>query len=175
MALLKDNKLEFSTQAARNGYFFPMAIGIPDLLHGLFNALQETLQASELWNDFEPLLKETVTLLGDQKWRRRFMAVCMASASANERKELHHFSGHKLDWRWEVLEVLSRQVVTVWPILRKYFDHAAITNDNELRTGLATTYVQWNCLYCFHFPKSFARTQTTRQSTSLTLCWRSHM
>jgi hypothetical protein len=46
---LSAGEIDFASVDARNGYFLPNAITIPDLLHILFGALRESLESSEAW------------------------------------------------------------------------------------------------------------------------------
>ena len=46
---------------------------------------------------------------------------------------MHTFSGHKFDWRWEVCEVLSLQLVERWPIMHTHIDFKVLSKDGDLR------------------------------------------
>jgi hypothetical protein len=56
----------------------------------------------------------------------------MVDSEPWERKLLHHFSGHKFDWRWEMLETLTTQIVERWETLKKYADIDKLSKHGEL-------------------------------------------
>ena len=56
----------------------------------------------------------------------------MVDSEPWERKLLHHFSGHKFDWRWEMLETLTTQIVERWATLKKYADIDKLSKHGEL-------------------------------------------
>ena len=53
---------------------------------------------------------------------------------------MHAFPKRKFDWRWEVLEVLLDAIEEVWPVLKKYYDHAQFTRGGDLQ-GLAVDHL----------------------------------
>ena len=122
----------FGEEAARDGYFFPNAVTLPEALHAMFGLLKDSLQTSEAWKNFEPILSEITVCMGNKMIRDRLLAVCMDAAEKWERQQVHHFSGHRFDWRWELLERILEQLVKLWPILTKYTNIEKMSKSGEL-------------------------------------------
>ena len=101
-------------------------------MHQLFGGLKDALTSADAWKPFEPILRECVVAVGNRMWRERFIGCCMGGSEKWERALMHHFSGHKFDWRWEMLETLSSQLVARWPIMAKYANANILSKDGEL-------------------------------------------
>ena len=132
MRALNAGHIEWGSPGTKDGFFFPNSITIAEGLHAIFGALEDALKTSEAWPHFEPVLRDLTVTMGDKMFRDRFLEVCMQAADKWERKLFHNFRGHKFDWRWEVLEVITKQLSIRWPILGRYFDEPRLSNDGQL-------------------------------------------
>ena len=63
LASLKSKEIGLSSQALKDIRFLPNGIGQMDLLHVIYNALEEALKKKPEWALLEPLLKALVKLL----------------------------------------------------------------------------------------------------------------
>ena len=114
LADLREGRIAWDSNHARGAFLFPASITVPETLHIMFNGLEESLKSTAVWAPFEEILREVVSFMGDKTLRQRFIAVCVSGSgesSKSDRARLHSFDGHKFDWRWEMLELVSVQLL----------------------------------------------------------------
>ena len=128
---IRAGRFDLHSPESKGAFFFPHAITIPDILHIMFNALQESLESSDAWPPFEAVFRTVVTTIGDKMVRDRVCGVGLPNADRADRRLIHNFKHYRFDWRWEVLEVLSVQVAQRWPILESA-DMDAVSKDGDL-------------------------------------------
>jgi hypothetical protein len=124
--------IDFRTEAARNGYLFPLGATVPEFLHAVFGALKDALQGTDAFKAFEPVLKEIITTVGSKPWRSRMLALCMVNAAKHERRTMHAFPRRKFDWRWETLECLLEALSEMWPAMKAYYQKEAMMKESSL-------------------------------------------
>ena len=58
---------------------------VPEQLHVEFNALRESLESHPAWVNFDPIFRDIVVLLGEKKWRDRYVQKLMPAQPREKR------------------------------------------------------------------------------------------
>ena len=96
----------------------PSALSMPGLLHIIFNALEEVISQLPEWPVMEKQLSAAAQIVGDPGSQALILENLFRDAPAEERHAVHQFSAKLLGWRWESLQVVTKQWLAVYPHLK---------------------------------------------------------
>eukprot|EP00959_Pyramimonas_sp_CCMP1952_P061605 1287394-Pyramimonas_sp.AAC.1 len=87
---------------APNFYIFPRAVGVHDCCHAFYNALEETVTKTNVWQQLETHVRNILAFLGDKGLRQLFQAKCLQTVQ--EKNQFKHWWRKLVDWKWEFLQ-----------------------------------------------------------------------
>ena len=102
---------------------YPYVLFFPGILHILYNALQEAIEADPRSAAFIEELRVVERFLHNKPLRLAFITHCLEPA---EQGAFKYFSTTHIDWRWEFLEKALNKLVPLLHILFMRFDVGAI-------------------------------------------------
>ena len=126
-----DGQLAASSDAVNACHLFPQGLFLPEHLHILSNALENSIHRSACWMRFEKGLKHVAMVFNTVQYRQRFAQCCLRHAPGHVRKALGSFRRRPLDWRWEYLSEFLDRCVPVLGLLKEYFDADKIRNGSD--------------------------------------------
>lgn len=92
-------------------FMFPNAVGIPDVLHICYDALEDSLKALPSWKLIEQDLRDVTSFLSWRQLRQKFMACCLSSGK--DRRMFVHFTSRLIDFKFEFLSGVLDEVLPV--------------------------------------------------------------
>eukprot|EP00959_Pyramimonas_sp_CCMP1952_P188576 3943735-Pyramimonas_sp.AAC.1 len=110
-----------NSPVAVEAFFLPRCIYLPDHLHMLFNALEESVSSTPSWKVVEKHYKALAGFLNNNSLRGRFRALCMRRSEGHNMFKAWSVGG-KFSWRWEYLESFVSTMVPLLPLLRKHYN-----------------------------------------------------
>lgn len=91
-------------------YLYPHALKMPGHLHMLFDALECSVKALPVYEQYIKHLRSMQNFLADKSMRARFRAICMPHHPQSSLFE--HYGAVHIDWRWEMLTKVSAFSIT---------------------------------------------------------------
>jgi hypothetical protein len=127
---------ELDVSAASSAYLYPNCIYMQGHLHILYNALQAAVEKVPGWEGHLVLLRGLNSFFKNLPLRQRFQTLCMSGAGRAEIDLLDRYEAANIDWKWEWLSVLLRQLRYLYPVLVKYWNLGAMGADASKSEGL---------------------------------------
>ena len=92
-------------------FLFPLMLYVSGPLHIIWNGFERVVKATAQWKElFFPFLSSILALLGNHGFRQRFLQLCMANASPEEKDMFGNWRFKTVDWKWEYMEDTLRKV-----------------------------------------------------------------
>lgn len=101
-------------------YLFPNCIWWPDMMHILYNGLEESLKHLECWKRVEVWLRKLTNFLSTKSLRQRAMR--LLCTNSKQRACLEHYSSVHIDFKWEFLTKCLDQLLPVLPTLMEVWN-----------------------------------------------------
>ncbi|CAK0828340.1 unnamed protein product, partial [Prorocentrum cordatum] len=98
---------------------YPNALGMPESLHIMFNALQHAVEKLPCHKTFISDLRNIENFLADRSLRRLFVNTCLDDSL---KSKFDHYSTVHISWRWEVLAKALTELIPRFSILKDRFD-----------------------------------------------------
>lgn len=117
---------ELSMHGATDAFLYPNCVYIQGHLHIIYNALQAGVEKLPTWTEHVELLRGVNNFLKDLGLRQRFQTICMKKAAQAEIRIFDNFKPANVDWKWEWLGILLKQLHYMFPILARYWDKQAM-------------------------------------------------
>ena len=103
----------------RYARMYPNALWMPEYLHIIFNALENSITKLPNHHSFMTRLKHLENFLADRSLRRLFMNACVEPVL---HKEFEHYSTVHISWRWEVLVKALDHLIPRFQLMKERFN-----------------------------------------------------
>ena len=108
-------------------YLLPLGLYVPDMLHIVFNALEEAVAASPLWPPMEKRLRALSAFFKNRTLVQRFVMLLVEDQREKKLLEIH--VGELTDWKWEYITNFLNRLRIVLPIVLRCY------NSDRFRRG----------------------------------------
>ena len=108
---------------------YPNCLFMPEHLHIIFNALQNSIQKLVGGDMFIKKLRTLQTFLADKSLRRLFIALILNDHP--DRFRFYNYSSVSIDWRWETLSTALEHLCPLLDLLKQHFDLEKMMTNKE--------------------------------------------
>jgi hypothetical protein len=110
-------------------YLFPFGLFMFGHIHMAMNALHAAIERSRIWPGFEKGFRALLSFLNNRDLRKRFQVTCVPEA---DRHLFKKWKKELLDWRWESMGELLKELNPVLPALQAHFDLGKIRSGGSV-------------------------------------------
>ena len=135
----------------KTSYVFPNLLGLPGLLHILYDALELCCKRNPLYKVWIDQLKTLTSFVTDASLVRKFKATCFEGAKDEANRFQRQATTH-IDWKWEFMSKAMGRHLPQYPVIKRRFDADKLrSSDSGQHLENATTKLTGDVLKADNF------------------------